>query len=377
MDAARVTEMLSPEGQVGYAREVIRQEGEALLRLAESLDESLTGAVACLFACQGSVIVTGMGKAGLIGQKIAATLASTGTRAHFLHPAEAMHGDLGRIHKDDCVLVLSQSGETEEIVRLLPPLARLGVAVLAITCRPNSSLGQAAAVTLDLGPIEEACSLGLAPSTSTTAMLAVGDALALVVSRMRQFGPEDFARFHPGGSLGRLLARVDDLMRPLAECRVALESHSVRQVLVETNRKGRRIGAIMLVREEGTLSGVFTDSDFARFFTQSGTGSLDEQLAAPIATVMTRSPLTVLSGAPVRAAVTLLADRKISELPVVDAAGRPVGMIDITDVVGLSRESAPETPKVIAAETPVDAPHGVPAPKTLPFVRPAAPRARK
>jgi arabinose-5-phosphate isomerase len=269
--------------------------------------------------------------------------------------------------------VLSQSGETEEIVRLLPSLARIGVPVLAITCRPNSSLGQAAAVTIDLGPLEEACGLGLAPSTTTTAMLAVGDALALVVSRMRSFGPEDFARFHPGGSLGRLLARVEELMRPLAECRVAAETKTVRQVLLETSRKGRRIGAIMLVRDDGSLSGVFTDSDFARFVAATGAAPLEERLNGSIAAVMTRSPLSVAAGTPVRAAVALLADKKISELPVVDAAGRPVGMIDITDVVGLTRDTAAPAGSAPAA-IPIDPPHGVPAPKTLPFVKPLRPR---
>ena len=162
-----------------------------------------------------------MGKAGLVGQKIMATLASTGTPSHCLHPAEAVHGDLGRVSRNDVMLILSQSGETEEIVRLLPSLAELGVPMVAITGQAASTLGRAAAVTIELGPLEEACSLGLAPSTSTTAMLAVGDALALVVSQMRRFSREDFARFHPAGSLGYKLSKVEHHMRPLEQCRVA------------------------------------------------------------------------------------------------------------------------------------------------------------
>ena len=214
------------------------------------------------------MIVSGIGKAGLIGQKIMATLASTGTPSHFLHPAEAVHGDLGRVHADDVVLVLSQSGETEEIVRLLPPLAELGVPIIAITGRADSTLGRAARVVIDLGPVEEACPLGLAPSSSTTAMLAVGDALALVVSRMRGFAREDFARFHPAGNLGLKLSKVEQHMRPLEQCRVAPEGQTVREVLVRVSVPGRRTGATMLVDAEGKLSGIFTDSDLARLFEQ-------------------------------------------------------------------------------------------------------------
>ena len=210
--ASRLTP-LSRFEQIRLAREILRTEGQALLSLSERLGDDFCRAVDVLFHCRGSVIVSGMGKAGLVGQKIAATLASTGTRSHFLHPGEAIHGDLGRVHRDDAVLMLSFSGETDEVTRLLPSLR--AIPLVAITGKPHSTLGRQAAVTLDLGPIREACTLGLAPSTSTTAMLALGDALALVLSRMRSFGALDFVRFHPGGSLGRKLAKVDDLMRPL------------------------------------------------------------------------------------------------------------------------------------------------------------------
>jgi arabinose-5-phosphate isomerase len=289
-----------------------------------------------IYACRGTVLVSGMGKAGLVGQKIMATLASTGTASHFLHPAEAVHGDLGRVRPSDVMLILSQSGETDEIVRLLPSLREFGVPLVAITGRGESTLGRAATATIDLGPLEEACSLGLAPSTSTTAMLAVGDALALVVSQMRRFSREDFARFHPAGSLGYQLSKVENHARPLDQCRVAGEERTVREVLVGTSVPGRRTGATMLVDAEGRLSGIFTDSDLARLFEHRRDGDLDR----PIRHVMTGNPLRVEAGSMMIDAVALMAGRKISELPVVDAAGRPVGLIDVTDVVALLPKDA-------------------------------------
>lgn len=322
---------LSDFEKLRHARRIIQLESRALAQLADRLDHNFCEAVKLLCECRGSVIVSGMGKAGLVGQKIMATLASTGTRAHCLHPAEAVHGDLGRIHVDDVVLMLSQSGETEEVVRLLPMLERQEVPVVAITSSSESTLGRAATVVVELGRIEEADLLGLAPSTSTTAMLAIGDALALVASQMRGFCREDFARFHPGGSLGQRLSRVNRIMRRLESCRVASEQKTVREVLVTVSLPGRRTGAIMLVDSQGKLSGLFTDSDLARLFEQR----LDPQLDVPISRVMTPDPLTVQVGALVTEAVDVMAARKISELPVVDAAGRPAGLVDITDIVGL------------------------------------------
>ncbi|MBN2476664.1 MAG: KpsF/GutQ family sugar-phosphate isomerase [Pirellulales bacterium] len=353
----------SPFEQLRYARQIIQIESRSLDRVAKRLGDSFCRAVEYVYRCRGNVIVSGMGKAGLVGQKIMATLASTGTRSHCLHPAEAVHGDLGRVDADDLMLILSQSGETEEVVRLLPSLAELGVPILAITSRAESTLGRAAAVAIELGPLEEACPLGLAPSTSTTAMLAVGDALALVVSRMRNFGREDFARFHPAGSLGRKLSKVEDSMRPLSQCRVASDGQTVRQVLVGVRLPGRRTGATMLTDGQGRLSGIFTDSDLARLFEDRRDADLD----APIRAVMTADPLMARRGSLMTEAVGLMARRKISELPVVDADGKPVGLIDVTDVVGLfpqdggwdglgetaSRSdplSAPSVPRVIFPE---------------------------
>ncbi len=338
-EAAAASGKLSPFEQLRFARQILEQESRTLAQLAKRLDAGFCRAVECLYACRGSVIVSGMGKAGLVGRKIMATLASTGTRSHCLHPAEAVHGDLGRIHRDDVMLILSQSGETEEVVRLLPSLAELGVPILAITGRAESTLGRAATVTLELGPLEEACSLGLAPSTSTTAMLALGDALALVTSRMRNFDRDDFARFHPGGSLGRKLSRVEHHLRPADQCRVADQEKTVREVFVGLSVPGRRTGAIMLVDGRGKLTGIFTDSDLARLFEHRRDCDLD----LPIRRVMTADPLTIGVGARMAEAVERMARHKISELPVVDAAGRPVGLIDVTDVMG-------EIPKEPAAE---------------------------
>ncbi|HUY92757.1 MAG TPA: KpsF/GutQ family sugar-phosphate isomerase [Pirellulales bacterium] len=333
-EAASPLGYLSSFEQISYAREIIQIEAQALDKLSHRLDGAFCQAVALFYGCQGTVVVTGIGKAGLIGQKISATLASTGTRSIFLHPAEAVHGDLGRIRADDVVLVLSQSGETEEVLRLLPSLAELHVPIVAITGRATSTLGRNAAVTIELGPLKEACPLGLAPSTSTTAMLALGDALALVTSRLLCFGHADFARVHPAGSLGRKLSKVEDQMRPLDECRVAGDSQTVREVFAELRRPGRRTGAILLVGEDGRLSGLFTDSDLARLFESRRYEAFDQ----PICQVMTSQPRTAPLGSMLSDAVEILAELKISELPVVDAAGKPVGLLDITDVVGMIPE---------------------------------------
>lgn len=354
--SATTLSRLAAHEQLRDAREVITAEANTLLRLAEHLDTDFCRAADALFHCRGSVITTGMGKAGIIAQKIAATLSSTGTRGHYLHPAEAVHGDLGRIHADDVLLMFSQSGETEEVTRLLPSLREFGVTMIAITGKRTSTLARAATVTIELGALQEACSLGLAPSTSTTAMLAMGDALALVVSRMRDFRPEDFARFHPAGALGRKLSKVDDCMRPLKECRVASCEHTVRQVLVEARWPGRRTGAIMIVDPHGKLRGIFTDSDLARLFESRRDTCIDESIRG----VMTKQPATVAAGSKLVDAVSIMAERKISELPVIDHKGKPLGLLDITDLVGIDAEEVADAPAVRqrhSASTPAPAAH--------------------
>jgi arabinose-5-phosphate isomerase len=316
---------------LAFAREVLRVEAEALERVRAQLGLSIARGAALVFRCPGSVIVTGMGKAGLVGQKLAATLASTGTRAFPMHPAEAVHGDLGRIRADDVVIALSQSGETDEVLRLIPALRRLGASLVAITERAGSTLGQAADVCITLGPIEEACPLGLAPSASTTALMAVGDALALLVSQMRDFRAEDFALYHPAGSLGRKLARVEDVMRTGGAIRRARPDETVRAVFVRLAGPRRRSGAVLIEDEDRRLLGIFTDSDLARLFEKRRDADLDR----PIGEVMTPSPLRIGVGATLSEAVEAIKTRKISELPVVDRGGHLVGLIDLTDLIGL------------------------------------------
>lgn len=316
--------------QLREAREILKLEANSLSEVAHRLDAGFCQAVDALLSCTGSVIVCGMGKAGLIGQKLTATFSSTGTRAHFLHPAEAVHGDLGCVHPQDILLALSNSGETEEISALLPTVKRLGVPIIAITASDRSTLGQHADIRILLGRLREACPWGLAPTTSTTAMLAVGDALALVVARQRGFSPQQFAVFHPAGSLGRRLKSVTEIMRPLSVLRQARASESVREVFVSTPVAGRRSGAVLLLDEDGTLAGLFTDSDLARLMEQRR----DESLDRPIREVMTTRPVTLPTSAMFSDVVAILSERKISEIPVVDQSGAPVGMIDITDVIG-------------------------------------------
>ena len=328
---------LSPFEQLSYARQILRMGAEALEKISGRLNLDFCRAVELLHDCRGSVVVTGIGKAGLIGQKLSATLCSTGTRSFFLHPAEAVHGDLGRLRADDVALVLSQSGETEEVVRLLPSLAEAGVPVIALTARSTSRLGVAAEVVLELGPLQEACPLGLAPSTSTTAMLGLGDALALVISRMRRFGREDFARVHPAGALGRRLSKVEERMRPVAECRVASDAQPLREVFAQVRKAGRRSGAVMLVDASGNLSGLFTDSDLARLFESRRYEGFD----LPMSALMTKNPTTVVEGTMLADAVAIMADRKFSELPVVDRFQKPIGLLDVTDLV----EMIPDEPR--------------------------------
>lgn len=311
-------------------RDIIRQEAEALLEVVKRLDSGFCLAVQAFLDCPGSVIVCGMGKAGLIGQKITATLSSTGTRSHFLHPAEAVHGDLGCLHAHDVLLALSNSGETEEILSILPTIKSLGVKVVSITATDQNSLAAKSDIVVEIGRLREACPWGLAPSTSTTAMLAVGDALALVVSQARGFSPQHFAIFHPGGSLGQKLKSVTELMRPRDQLRIARTSSTVREVFTQAARPGRRSGAVLLVDEDQSLAGIFTDSDLARLLERKNDHGLDE----PIVNVMTANPLTIRSTAVLADVIDLLAERKISELPVVNDQRQPIGLIDITDVIG-------------------------------------------
>lgn len=318
--------------QLRIAREVMQREAEAIQTLANRLDASFCAAVDALLQTSGRTVVTGMGKAGLIGQKLAATLSSTGTPSFALHPGEAVHGDLGGVCPGDVVICLSNSGETEEVCRLIDTLRKSGTALIAVTASALSTLGKNADIVLETGRFREADAHGLAPSTSTSVMLALGDALALVVSRCRGFTPEQFAVFHPGGSLGRQLASVRDVMRPADTLRIATVTSTVREVFVTVAKPGRRSGAVLLVDEQGQLAGLFTDSDLARLLERRR----DSQIDRAISEVMTADPACVAPEVLLGDAVQILSDHKLSELPVVDSDSRPVGMIDITDVIGLS-----------------------------------------
>jgi arabinose-5-phosphate isomerase len=282
--------------------------------------------------CDGCVVITGVGKAGLVGQKLVATLASTGSPAHFLHPSEAVHGDLGRIRNCDLVWAISNSGRSEEVVRIAPHLRENSSGLIAITANDDNPLAAAADCVVAIGKHAEACPNGLAPTSSTAVMMAVGDAIAMLASQLRAFSPQDFARFHPGGALGRKLAGVNQIMRPLELCRVASKHTSIRDAMVTTSRSGRRTGAMMLVDDQGRLTGVFTDSDLARLLENRRDAALDE----PIASRMTIDPATATAGSLLQEAMAIMSHRRISELPVIDDDGRPIGLLDITDLVSLT-----------------------------------------
>ncbi len=308
------------------AREILKAEAAAIVSVAVRLGTSFETAVAALASCKGHVIVTGMGKAGLIGQKISATLASTGTPSLFLHPAEAYHGDLGRVLPDDVVLALSNSGETDELVKLLPSLKQLGTKLVALTASKSSTLGSNADIVVELGRIEEACPLGLAPSATTTALLALGDALALCVLEARGFDKERFAFYHPGGQLGRKLLRVSEVMRSGERSPVVREDTLLSDAIAAITKA--RAGAVSVADASGRLSGIFTDGDLRR--TMSRNPGL---LTARIGEVMTRGPRTIGPDRLASEALGVLREKKIDELPVVGPRGEPLGMIDVQDLL--------------------------------------------
>ena len=320
-----------PFEHIRQGREILLNQAKAIDTVGKNVPADFPLAVELIAGCRGAVIVVGIGKAGWIGQKISASLASTGTASHFLHPSEALHGDLGRVKTDDVVLVLSNSGETAEIVNLLPRVKDLGVKTVAITATLDSTLARHATAVLDFGKVKESGHLGLAPSASTTVMLAIGDALALTVSRFKDFQATDFAKFHPGGSLGLKLSNVTEVMRPISSCRIGLETDTVRNLFVSQGGARRRSGVVMLIGQSGELTGIFTDSDLAKLLERQQ----DDLFDGPVSQVMTTHPITIDAGERTSVAIETLAARNISELPVVDSKGRPVGLVDITDIVSL------------------------------------------
>ncbi|MBI3331083.1 MAG: KpsF/GutQ family sugar-phosphate isomerase [Candidatus Omnitrophica bacterium] len=312
---------------VRRAKEVLRIEAEAVRRLIPRIGRAFEAAVELLVGCKGRVVVTGMGKAGLIGQKLSATLSSTGTPSHWVHPAEATHGDLGRITKSDVVIALSNSGETEELTRLLPVIQRIGSRLIALTGNQRSTLARYSDVALDVGVAKEACALNLAPTSSTTAMLAMGDALAVVVAERRGFKERDFARLHPGGQLGRkLLLRVRDLMRTRGANPIVRDTARVRDVLLAITRA--RAGCASVVSASGRLAGIFTDGDLRRHL--DSTPNLTERR---VREVMTHSPKTIGADRLAAEALRILREHRIDELVVVDGARRPIGLLDVQDLL--------------------------------------------
>ena len=312
---------------VRRAKEVLRIEAEAIRRLIPRVGRSFETAVSLLVACRGRVAVTGMGKAGLIGQKLSATLASTGTPSHWVHPAEAIHGDLGRVTRHDVVIALSNSGETEELTRLLPVIKRIGSRLIALTGHPRSTLATYSDVVLDVSVTKEACSLNLAPTSSTTAMLAMGDALAVVVAERKGFKERDFALLHPGGQLGRrLLLRVRDLMRTREANPIVRDTARVDAVLLAITKA--RAGCASVVDAKGRLVGIFTDGDLRRHL-HSGQHLAEQR----VRDVMTRRPKTIGAESLAAEALRVLREHKIDELVVVDGRRRPAGLLDVQDLL--------------------------------------------
>ena len=318
---------------------VLRCEAEALAALP-ALCEVQRGAVekACelIRGCAGRLVVTGIGKAGHIGTKLSATFASTGTPSFVLHPAEARHGDLGMVQEADVVLALSNSGSSEEVVALLPAFARIGVPVIAIVGRTDSPLAAHAAVALSIGRVVEACPLGLAPSTSTTAMLALGDALALTVQRLRAFTPEQYARFHPGGALGRKLMTCAEVMRTGERLAAVAPETSLLACMRAIGKA--RAGSVVLVDAERCLLGICTDGDLRRALSTAADPA--GLLNGPVRAVATVPCKHIRSDELLQSALRLCAAKKINELPVVDGDGRLAGLLDLQDLVDRGFEVA-------------------------------------
>ncbi|MCR4337386.1 MAG: KpsF/GutQ family sugar-phosphate isomerase [Candidatus Omnitrophica bacterium] len=309
------------------AKELIQIEAQAIRDLSRKIDHKFLKAVEMILKCTGRVVIIGMGKTGIIGRKIAATLSSTGTPSLFMHSAEAVHGDLGQLRRDDVVIVISNSGETEETTRLVPLVKKMGCKTIALTGNARSSLARYSDVVLDIGVKKEGCPLGLAPMASTTVTLVMGDALAACLIVRRNFKKEDFAFYHPAGTLGRrLLLRVEDIMRQKSHFPIVKEKTLVKDVLLAITKA--RCGSACVVDQGGRILGIFTDGDLRRHL------EIDpDLLKRQVKAVMTKSPTTILSEKLAVEAFALLKDKKVDELPVVDKAGKAVGLLDIQDLL--------------------------------------------
>jgi arabinose-5-phosphate isomerase len=312
---------------LALARKVLETEAAAILALVPRIDERFERAVTLLLACRGRVILTGMGKSGIICRKIAATLTSTGTASLFLHPAEALHGDLGVIQSDDVVIAVSSSGETAEVVRLLETIRRIGARLIAITGVPQSTLAEAADVALDCSVTEEACPMNLAPTASTTAALAIGDALAMTLLVAKGFRQEDFANLHPGGKLGKRFVRVESLMHAGEQCPIVRRDTRLRDVIYEMSRKG--LGMTCVVGDGHELLGIVTDGDLRRLMERAE----GDTLTLTAADVMTHNPVTIGPRAMAAEALNVLEQRKITSVVVADGEPRQVlGVVHMHDL---------------------------------------------
>ena len=307
------------------ARKVLETEAAAILALVDRLDDRFEQAVRLLLDCRGRVIVTGMGKSGIICRKIAATLSSTGTPAFFLHPAEAIHGDLGVLQSEDVIVALSHSGETDELLRLLETIKRLGARLVVITGEPHSTLGQAADVALDCHVSKEACPLNLVPTASTTAALALGDALAMTLLVTKGFRQEDFANLHPGGKLGKRLMRAEQLMHPGEHAPVVRTGDALREVIYEISRK--KLGMSCVVDAADRLVGIITDGDLRRHMADT-----PDLLARTADAVMTRNPVTIAPDTLAVEVLNTLERRKITSVVVVDASQKVLGVVHLHDL---------------------------------------------
>lgn len=308
-------------------RHVIDTEANMIASLASRINHDFAAACQLLHACKGRIAVMGIGKSGHIGKKIAATLASTGSPAFFIHPSEARHGDIGMLTADDALLVLSNSGESEEITTILPFLKRLGIPVISLSGRPSSTLAKAATVNIDVSVEKEACPLGLAPTSSTTATLVMGDAIAMVLLELRGFTENDFAKSHPGGALGRrLLLQVDEIMHQHDEVPIVQSTALLKDALVEMTRK--KLGMTTVINEARQLVGIFTDGDLRRAFDKN----VDIHQSS-IESVMTHRPKTIQAGILAAEALQLMETYKITTLVVIDNKQQPIGVIHIHDIL--------------------------------------------
>lgn len=309
------------------AKKVLMNESKAVAKTASRLTRNFGKITELLAKNKGRVVITGMGKPGFIAQKVSATMSSTGTPSLYLHPAEALHGDLGRVTRDDVIIAFSNSGETEEVVKLLPIIKKIGVKLVSVTGNKRSTLAVNSDYVIDSSVDNEACPMGLAPTTSTTVMLAIGDALAIALLERKKFKPKDFALYHPGGALGkRLILQVKDIMRPISETPLVKETMKVQNVLLKITKM--RAGSACIVDSKGKLRGIFTDGDLRRHFEKG-----EDILSKQVGKVMTKAPKSVRGENLAAEAFDILRNKKIDEVPVVDKHNKVVGLLDVQDIL--------------------------------------------